>query len=56
MEKMYAATQDAGNNSAPGYLHRILERNIDLLEGREPALVYPRFESGKGGSLPVGDG
>jgi hypothetical protein len=47
MEKMYGATQDAANNSAAAYLHRILERNIDLLEGREPALVYPTFEGGK---------
>jgi hypothetical protein len=47
MEKMYGATQDAANNTAPGYLHRILERNIDLLENREPALVYPTFEGKK---------
>ena len=47
MEKMYGATQDAANNSAAAYLHRILERNIDLLEGREPALVYPTFAGGK---------
>jgi hypothetical protein len=42
MKKMSAATQDAANNTAPAYLHRILERNIALLEGREPALVYPK--------------
>ena len=42
MKKMYAATQDAANNTAPAYLNRILERDIALLEGREPALVYPR--------------
>jgi hypothetical protein len=41
MKRMYTATQDAANNSAPAYLNRILERNIALLEGREPALVYP---------------
>ena len=34
--------QDAANNTAPAYLNRILERNIALLEGREPALVYPK--------------
>ena len=42
MKKMYAATQEEANNTAPAYLHRILERNIALLEGREPALVYPK--------------
>jgi hypothetical protein len=42
---MYVATQDAANNTAPAYLHRILERDIALLEGREPALVYPKVES-----------
>ncbi len=47
MKRMYAATQDAANNTAPAYLHRVLERNIALLEGREPALVYPKFEGGK---------
>jgi hypothetical protein len=47
MKKMYAATQDAANNSAPFYLNRLLERNIALLEGREPALVYPKFADGK---------
>jgi arylsulfatase A-like enzyme len=41
MRKMHAATQGASNNTAPAYLNRILERNIALLEGREPALVYP---------------
>jgi arylsulfatase A-like enzyme len=41
MKKMYAATQDAANNTAPAYLNRLMERNIALLEGREPALVYP---------------
>ena len=40
MRKMYAATQDAANNTAPAYLNRLLERNIALLEGREPPLVY----------------
>ena len=43
MKKVYAATGDDANNSAPAYLHRILERNVALLEGREAALVYPRF-------------
>ena len=47
MKKMYAATQDAGNTTAASYLNRLLERNIALLEGREPALVYPRFEGAK---------
>jgi hypothetical protein len=47
MKKMYAATQDAGNNTAPTYLNRLLERNIALLEGREPALVYPTFGAAK---------
>ena len=47
MKKMYAATQDAGNNTGPAYLNRLLERNIALLEGREPALVYPTFGVGK---------
>jgi arylsulfatase A-like enzyme len=47
MKRMYAATQDAANNTAPAYLNRLMERNIALLEGREPALVYPRFEGGK---------
>jgi len=47
MKKMYAATQDAANNTAPAYLNRLLERNIALLEGREPALVYPSFAGGK---------
>jgi arylsulfatase A-like enzyme len=47
MKKMYAATQDAGNITAPGYLYRLLERNIALLEGRERALVYPGFEGGR---------
>jgi hypothetical protein len=40
MKKTYADTQDETRNTAPAYLHRILERNIALLEGREPALVY----------------
>ena len=44
MKTRCAATQDAGNNTAPAYLYRILERNIALLEGREPALAYPKFE------------
>jgi len=44
MKKMYAATQNEAGNTAPAYLHRIMERNIALLEGREPALVYPNFE------------
>ena len=43
MKKMQAATADAENITAPGYLYRIMERNIALLEGREPALVYPKF-------------
>ncbi len=47
MKTRYAATQDAGNNTAPAYLHRILERNIALLEGRERALVYPKPAAGK---------
>jgi arylsulfatase A-like enzyme len=47
MKQRYAATQDAGNNTGPAYLNRLLERNIALLEGREPALVYPTFVSGK---------
>jgi arylsulfatase A-like enzyme len=47
MKKTYAATQEAGNVTAPGYLNRILERNIALLEGREPALVYPHVETRK---------
>lgn len=47
MKQRYAATQDAGNNTGPAYLNRLLERNIALLEGREPALVYPTFGGGK---------
>jgi hypothetical protein len=47
MKKMHAATQDPANNTGPAYLNRLLERNIALLEGREPALVYPKFASGK---------
>ena len=47
MKEMLVTTQDAANNTAPAYLNRLLERNIALLEGREPALVYPRFEGGK---------
>jgi hypothetical protein len=47
MKKMYAATQDAGNNTASAYLNHLLERNIALLEGREAALVYPTFAVGK---------
>jgi arylsulfatase A-like enzyme len=43
MKQMYAATQGAAINTAPAYLNRLLERNIALLEGREPALVYPKF-------------
>jgi hypothetical protein len=43
MKKMYAATQDAAINTAPYYLNRLLERNIALLEGHEPALAYPKF-------------
>ena len=42
MKKMHTATADAENNTAPAYLNRIMERNIALLEGREPALVYPK--------------
>ena len=47
MKKTYADTQDDARNTAPAYLHRILERNIALLEGREPTLVYPTFQGGK---------
>ena len=43
MKKVYGATGDDSSNTAPAYLHRILERNVALLEGREAALVYPRF-------------
>jgi arylsulfatase A-like enzyme len=46
MKRMCTATQDAAINTAPYYLNRLLERNIALLEGREPALVYPKFEGG----------
>jgi len=46
MKKMYEATRDAENNTAPAYLNRTLERNIALLEGREPALVYPPYAVG----------
>lgn len=35
-------------NSAPGYLHRITERIIAVLEGREKALVYPDFSTSGG--------
>jgi hypothetical protein len=42
MRKRYSATKDANVNTAPYYLNRLLARNIALLEGREPALVYPR--------------
>ncbi|MEI7936931.1 MAG: sulfatase-like hydrolase/transferase [Verrucomicrobiota bacterium] len=47
MKQMCAATQDAAINTAPYYLNRLLERNIALLEGREPALVYPKFVTGR---------
>ena len=47
MKQMCAATQDAASNTAPYYLNRLLERNIALLEGREPALVYPKFVTGR---------
>jgi hypothetical protein len=47
MKKICIATQDAAINTAPYYLNRLLERNIALLEGREPALVYPKSEGGK---------
>jgi arylsulfatase A-like enzyme len=47
MKARYTATEAASNNTAAAYLHRILERNIALLEGREPALVYPKPEAGK---------
>jgi hypothetical protein len=47
MKQLQAATADASNNTAPAYLNRILQRNLALLEGREPALVYPKFESGR---------
>ena len=49
MKQMYSATQGAAINTAPFYLNRLLERNIALLEGREPALVYPKFAA----QLPV---
>lgn len=40
MKKLYAATVDETRNTPPAYLHRNLERNIALLEGRQSALVY----------------
>ncbi|HOX58603.1 MAG TPA: sulfatase-like hydrolase/transferase [Candidatus Paceibacterota bacterium] len=43
MKKLYAATENAARNSPSAYLRRNLEQNIALLEGREPALVYPKF-------------
>jgi hypothetical protein len=47
MKQMYSATQGAANNTAPAYLSHILERNIAVLEGREPPLVYPKLGGGK---------
>src|ERR1035437_4245146 len=47
LKQRHAATPDAGSNTGPAYLNRLLERNLALLEGREPALVYPKFASGK---------
>jgi hypothetical protein len=47
MKRMYPATKDAAVNTAPYYLNRLLERNIALLEGREEALVYPKFADGR---------
>ena len=47
MKKSYAATANAAGNTASAYTNRVLERNIALLEGREPALVYPKFETGQ---------
>jgi arylsulfatase A-like enzyme len=47
MKKLQSTAADADNNTAPAYLNRLLQRNIALLEGREPALVYPKFEGGK---------
>jgi hypothetical protein len=47
MKKTGAATKGAAINTAPYYLNRLLERNIAMLEGGEPALVYPRFEARK---------
>ncbi len=44
MKKLYAATVDETKNSPAAYLHRNLQRNIALLEGRQPALVYPKPE------------
>ena len=45
-EAAIPATQGSAEraiNTAPYYLNRLLERNIVLLDGREPALVYPKF-------------
>jgi hypothetical protein len=45
-EATTTATQGSAErpiNTAPAYLNRLLERNIALLEGRELALVYPKF-------------
>lgn len=47
MQKMHAATRDSVLNTAPYYLNRLLERNLALLEGREPALVYPKLANGE---------
>ena len=33
--------KDAGSNSPHVYLQRVMERIVAVLEGREPALVYP---------------
>jgi len=42
MKKMLAATHDEFKNTPGAYLRRNLVRNIALLEGREPDLVYPK--------------
>jgi arylsulfatase A-like enzyme len=47
MKRLHAETRDDARNSAPNFLNRVLERNIALLEGREPALVYPTFSAAK---------
>ncbi len=39
--------KDADAKSAPAYQLRMLERSIAVLEGREKALVYPRFPAGQ---------
>src|SRR5579862_94432 len=40
---MSTVKKEAGANSPRAYPQRILERIIDVLEGREKPLVYPRF-------------